>query len=441
MRVRLIIALMAACASSPLLAQASGPPAAATQLLPGNAAADIVRDVTEAVRKNYVHPDRIEAIGKRLAASLSSGRYATTNPAVLAERMSADLFESSGNDRHMYINYKPDEAAARAGPGGLQGGPNLSFFEQQMRATNHGITELRVLPGNVRYMNISQWFWNDASTPRVYDEAMRFMRDGDAMIIDISRNGGGSAEAVNYMVSHFMEPDQKLMTFKNGPTDVDVIRTKKIASGRITGKPLFVLTGPASGSASEEFAMHVRHFELGTLVGGTTGGAGNPNGLTPVAHGFVVSVSTGLAMHPVTNAGWEGVGVTPHRAVELSKAIDVAHLEALEASLASASPQSRPMLEWTIAALSSDGVATPPSPAQLRTFAGAYDGDRRITERAGRLYWKRGNGPELELVPLGGTRFAVGDKFGTRIEFGAGESGMEIHRPGIAPEHAARQTS
>ena len=437
MRTHFVIALFAACASAPLAAQAPAP-AAVQHALPGNAAANVVRDVIGVVRKDYVFPDRADAIVKRLETGLASGRYATANPAELSERMSTDLRESSGNDGHMYINFNPEEASALARPR-AEGGPDLAFFREQMTAANHGIAELRILPGNVRYMNISQWFWDPASSPRVYDDAMRFLRDGDAIVVDISGNGGGSAEAVNYLVSHFMEPDRKLMTFRAGPSEVEETRTQRIAAGRITGKPLVVLIGPRSASASEEFASHIKHFRLGTLVGRTTAGAGNPNTLFPVAHGFVVSVSTGTAVHPVTNKGWEGEGVAPDWAVEPSKAIDLAHLEALRAALATASPQRRPSLEWMIAALTNDAGSAPVTAAQLRSFAGSYEGERLVTERSGRLYWQRGKGPEFELIPLGGNRFALGDRFGTRIEFEA--AGLQIFRPATAAERVARVAS
>lgn len=435
-RYHLIVALLAACASTPLIAQASATPAVAQQSLPAGAAADIVRDVIAVVRKDYVHPERVDAIARRLESSLASGRYATRDPAALSDRMSADLLEASGNDRHMYINFNPAEAKARARPASDRGPPDASFFRQQMIAANHGITELKILPGNVRYMNLSQWFWDPTLTPRAYDDAMRFMRDGDAMIIDIRGNGGGDADAVNYLVSHFMEPGTKLMTFREGPTQTEVTRTQRIAAGRISGKPLFVLVGPGSASASEEFASHVKHFKLGTLIGQTTAGAGNPNSLFPVAHGFVVSVSTGLAIHPVTNAGWEGEGVAPQQTVELAKALDAAHLAALKAELPSVSPQRRPLIEWAIAALSTPG-GTPPSAEQMRSFAGAYEGDQRVTLRDGRLFWQRGKRAELELLPLGGSRFSVGDRFGARVEF-ADDGVLLFQRPGGQPERLTR---
>jgi hypothetical protein len=437
MRKSVVFLLLATCAVAPSAIAQPVSAQAAQQGLPSGAAAEVVRDLIKVVRANYVFPEKAPAIVQRLEQGLASGRYATDNPASLAERLTKDMYESSGNDGHMYINFKPAEAKALGSPG-AQPQPDPAFFQQQMANVNHGITELKVLPGNVRYMNTSQWFWDEKGlTKAVYDDAMRFLRGGDAIIIDLRGNGGGDAAAVQYVASHFLDPDTKIITFRSGPNEVEEGRSLRIAAGKITGKPLFVLIGPGSASASEEFAAHVKNFKLGTLVGKTTAGAGNPNGSFPVAHGFVASVSVGTAIHPVTNKGWEGTGISPDRDVELPRAIDVAHLEALKAQLATASPQKRAMLEWSIAGLSADG-STAMTAADFRAATGRYDGNRVISERDGRLYWKVGDRPEQELIPLSGRLFAIGQKFGSRAEFESNGGAVRLFRPGAPPERLAK---
>ncbi len=78
---------------------------------------------------------------------------------------------------------------------------------------NHGILQLKVLPGNIRYMETIGFFWGGEQTEDVYDNAMRFLKGGDAIIIDMRKNGGGSPEAVQYMISHFLEPNRPIVTF------------------------------------------------------------------------------------------------------------------------------------------------------------------------------------------------------------------------------------
>ncbi|MBL7537684.1 S41 family peptidase, partial [Escherichia coli] len=78
------------------------------------------------------------------------------------------------------------------------------FWERRARRDNQGLGETRILPGNIRYLRITAFEWVQDQTGVAYDAAMRFLRDGDAIVIDLRGNGGGSHAAVRYLLSHFM---------------------------------------------------------------------------------------------------------------------------------------------------------------------------------------------------------------------------------------------
>src|SRR5205809_7270344 len=115
---------------------------------------------------------------------------------------------------------------------------------------------------------------------------------------------------------------QVLMAYHDGMSgrteysDVEL----QLAAPRMAGKPLYVLTSGGTGSAAEEFAYHVKMFKLGTLVGETTAGAANNDTIYPIAPGFVASISTGRAIHPVSHDNWEGTGVAPDIAIAADQA-------------------------------------------------------------------------------------------------------------------------
>src|SRR6185295_8308874 len=99
-----------------------------------------------------------------------------------------------------------------------------------------------------------------------------------AIVIDLRGNGGGDPLAVRYLVSHFMAPNQLLITFLEAGKAPEESRTlADLPAGRLTGKPLYVLTDRRCGSACEDFAYAVQQFKLGELVGATTAGAANNN--------------------------------------------------------------------------------------------------------------------------------------------------------------------
>ena len=297
--------------------------------------ADIARTVDEIVRlvkQRYVFPAKADAIVTLLRKGVADGRYAGKTPQEVAAAMTEDL-QSVTRDKHMNVKYNPQQAAGLVAPGGPTAPAGADAFYAKMMATsNYGIPELKVMPENVRYMNVSPAFlWHPEKSPKAIDAAMEFLRGGDAYVIDLRKNGGGSPATVRYIISHFMEPGQKLMTYHMGPDGTSESVSQSVTGGRLPAKPLYVLTSPGTGSASEEFAAHVRNFKLGTLVGTPTAGAGHRNALFGTPAGFVVSISIGTAVHPVTNTGWEGTGVAPHIEVPPADALDRAHAEAVKA--------------------------------------------------------------------------------------------------------------
>src|SRR5262249_6260093 len=197
--------------------------------------------------------------------------------------------------------------------------------------TAHG--EQRILAGTAGYVKLVGFIWKKGVTPQVVADVERFLGDGDAAIIDVRENGGGSGEAVQALVSYFLPPNgQLLMTFHDGMTG-KTERThviNKLGAPRLVGKPLWVLVSGMTASAAEEFADHVKEVKLGTLVGRTTAGGANNNTIFPVAPGFLSSISVGRPVHAVSGSNWEGTGVVTDVDVPVRAALDQAHLLALQ---------------------------------------------------------------------------------------------------------------
>lgn len=281
----------------------------------------------------YVFPERVPAMREALRAAQTSGRYDGTDAHLFAERLTEDLRRASG-DGHLYVRFDPEQFAAAQGAQ-EDGGDSAeldALWAGRFRAINYGLTEQRVLPGNVRYLKISLFGWVNDETGGVYDSAMRFLSGGEAVIIDLRGNGGGVHDAVRYGLSHFMKPDELLITFLEAGKAPDPSRTlTHLPAGRMVGKPLYVLIDGRVGSAGEEFAYSVQQFELGTLIGQTTAGGANNNRFVPIEPGFMLSVSYGLPQHPVTGGNWEGVGVRPDVEVPADQALERAQALAREA--------------------------------------------------------------------------------------------------------------
>ena len=360
--------------------------------------------------------DEVEAgVTAALAEGLASGRYATSDPAVLVERINADLTRVA-NDRHLSISYDPRRAelmAARA-PGG---GPDPAVFERATRSRNHGIFELKILPGNIRYVDYRGFDWMGAESAAALDHALAFLSGGDAIIIDLRRNGGGSPQAVQHLVSHFMEAGRPLVTFyMNGEASPDQVQTlAQTTVPRMVGKPLYVLTSGGSASAAEEFVGHVGGYRLGELVGERTAGAGFRNTIVPIPGGFFLSVSVGRAVLASTGRDWEATGLEPTIPVPVETALDVAQAHALRRLAASAQGPRRADLEGLAQGL--EAVARPGTPgAAMAAYAGTY-GERAIVLEDGKLYYRLATRPRRQLVSLGGHDFTFADDPGQRVRF------------------------
>ena len=433
MRIRglALIAAASVAISSQVSPAQPGAPAAAPANVDGRT---VVTEMRRLLGANYVLAEVRPKLDAALAKGLAEGRYDTSDPAVLLERVNADL-TSVAHDKHLSLEYNPRESSELAAALAAQAGqpendtPSPEQIRQAQRR-NHGFTEMKVLPGNVRYVNMQGFVWVGPKSAEAYDNVMRFLKEGDAVIIDLRQNGGGSPESVQYLVSHFMEPNRPLMTFHMAGNQTDRTATlANLPAGRMVGKPLYVLTSGRSASAAEEFTGHIAGYKLGELIGATTAGAGFRNQFFPLPGGYLVSISVGRAVLASTGKDWEGVGIAPTTAVDPEKALQVAQIHAMRRLASGAPPREKANYEATAALLAAqvDPVATA---LPLAAYAGNF-GERKVSLDNGRLALQRGGGPKLVMVPIGPNLFAFENDAMTKVEYrvaGGAATGFELLR-------------
>jgi hypothetical protein len=377
--------------------------------------APAVEAVRKALRENYVVKERRAALDAALARGLASKRYAVADPEEFARRVSADM-EAVAHDKHLSLRYNPAMAAQMAQRGQRDDDVTESaFWIDLARRQNHGVRELKVLDGNVRLMRYDGFLWNGEASKQALDGAMAFLRGGDAIVIDIRGNGGGSPDAVRHLTSYFVPAGAKLVTFHMRDEAPTVSYAEaEVPGGRIGGVPVYVLTSGGTASAAEEFSAHVAGFGFATLVGETTAGAAYRNDFFPVPGGFALSVSVGRPELP-GGGDWEAKGVAPKFQVAQDLALDRAMQDALPPLAAKAQGPLRTELEWAAAAHAAR--ITPLAPAQtLDAYAGRY-GERAITVEGAGLMFQRDGGLRSPMLPLGGDLFAIERDPRSRIRF------------------------
>ncbi|HEX8535574.1 MAG TPA: S41 family peptidase [Allosphingosinicella sp.] len=320
--------------------------------------AEVVAEIRRLIAESYVLPERRAELDAALSQEMSSGRYDVDQPALLAERVNADL-ERVGRDRHLNFRYNPKRVARMTAT--IAGSTSdHTAFEREVRCRNHGVHELKLLCGNVRCLNLGSFDWIGEDSEAVLEAAMHFLRGGDAVIIDLRRNGGGSPRAVHQVISHFMEAGRPLVTFYRG-NDVSPTFATLPGLSTMVGKPLYVLTSEVTGSAAEEFVGHIAGYGLGEVVGARTSGGAFMNDVFPIAGQFELSLSVARPVLASTGGDWERVGIAPTITTSAA-ALETAHVHALRRLAAATSdPAKRNKLE-ALAAEVSRTASLEPSP-------------------------------------------------------------------------------
>lgn len=296
----------AACfaAISLLIAASSATKAAAPVAVPGVSLDQAtVRKVIEGIavklREDYVFPERGAQAADALEKAVAENAYAgVTDPNKFASQLTEEL-RAITKDTHMRVifgspfRHQPPPSAP----------PDAGF-------------EVERLDGNIGYIHLARFVPPDVFNPAA-DDAMRDLSDTAALIIDMRDNGGGHPASVAYLASFFLDPHKRVhindlvwrspgtLTFRtesfwSSPTPVSYL-----------GKPVYVLVGPKTYSAGEEFAYDLQVLKRVIVVGETTRGGANPGGLNDLGYDLFVVVPTGRAENPITHGNWGGIGVRP----------------------------------------------------------------------------------------------------------------------------------
>jgi Peptidase family S41/N-terminal domain of Peptidase_S41 in eukaryotic IRBP len=353
------------------------------------------------IRSDYVFPDKTPGIIEKLEHARKAGRYAVEDGGLLAQRITRDL-ASTSNDRHLYLVYDPARYALETETRRKTGAEGDTYDLQASLRDNSGLTEMKILPGNIRYLRIARFGWIDDKTGEAYDCAMRFLGAGDAIIIDLRGNPGGDGAAVRYLVSYFLPPGTLEFTFfAGGVAPVQSRALDYLPAGRIKDKPLYVLIDGNVASAAESFAYDVQQFKLGELIGAKTIGAANNNKFVPIAPGFIFSVSYGRPIHAISGTNWEGVGVEPSVPASPAQALVTAEKLALLRLRRASGVAANKIADYDWALASVDAQIDPPSlsPAQLQSLTGQY-GSVKIGLQDGALSMSRMGRPTERLIPL-----------------------------------------
>lgn len=418
----LALAALLVLTAAPALAQPAGP-----------APRETVEAVAERIRDLYFSVERGDAIADALEAEAASGQYdGFTDPRDLASALSARL---RPEDAHFVVMYDPNAPRPGAGSGGVRSqGPDIQ------RLSNYGFSRVEVLPGNIGLIEMRSFanidFYNpDDPARRAADAALALVAHTDAVIFDVRNNGGGAPSMVGYLVSAFTPADADIYNVFHNRDGTERENPRVYYDAPRLTVPLYVLTSGRTGSAAEAFPYTLQAAGRATIVGEATGGAANPGGMVPVPGGFMVFVSGGSPINPITGRNWEGTGVIPD--VEAPSAVALSHAQRLALGTLVAAQPERTDAAWALSAFQT----WTGGPVPLVDYAGTY-GPLTVTVEDEALVVRRGRRPPFSLTPVEADLFHVSTDPLMRFAFERDASGRVIaleQRPAFGPGQRQRR--
>lgn len=290
-----------------------------------NDRSEVMRNAARVIEERYVDPER----GKEIAHKIrdTESRWANlTDPQSFADAVTKWLREISG-DGHLGLSYSEKVLPEQTGDESFSVAEMEKYYGAHL---NHGIEKIERLPGNIMLLDL-RVFPPAAMAGDVFAAVMTIVAQGEALIIDLRKNGGGS-ETANLITGYLLDGGKPLSGHYNRPSDKHSANTSPSwVPGRRFGstKPLYILTSRKTFSAAEAIAYDLQALKRAIIVGEVTGGGAHPFEYRRVHPHFAVDLPEGRSINPITKTNWQDVGVQPDIPVSaeqaLDKALELAH--------------------------------------------------------------------------------------------------------------------
>lgn len=369
----------------------------------------VVDSIALFMTDKYVFPDKGKEMGDLVSKSFQSGNYNNINDyREFADQLTKDLL-TINNDRHIGVKYMPERIAMIKRAEEDENNKDLEELEKKQREfSNFNFKEVKILPGNVGYLKFNSFMDASVAGPTAV-AALNFLANTDALIIDLTENGGGSPSLIQLITTYFFEYSEHINSFyiREGDKMEQFWTLTYVPGERLLETDLYILTSAYTFSGAEEFTYNLKNMKRATIVGETTGGGAHPVSGHIINDNFIIRIPFGKAVNPITNINWEGTGIDPNIKTTKDNALETAYMLALDSLLTKEDNEdSRNILVWA-----SDGLKAKLEPVSLdentlKKYVGVY-GPRILTLEDGSLYYQREDRPKMELIPMKEDLFMV----------------------------------
>lgn len=301
-----------------------------SQELSNNQKKKLITSVSDLLVKNYVFEDDATAVSAFLNNNFKNGKYKSVNDTQKFIDLIVSDIRSINNDQHLDIYFLSNKKRSQGSKTTLP----TSLLEERGAKNNYGIKEIKVLDGNIGYLNISNFSLSDYfdEAKKTFKSSMNFVGNTDALILDMRNNPGGSNDLTIFLLSYFFSKENKHLwdVFDKPSNKTTKYYTDTIKQNKYVDKPVFILLNSNSFSAPEAFAYSLKHYGKAKVIGEKSYGGAHPTLVFKIDEEFSVQIPTSRIINPITNTDWEQKGVIPDIQSSSDKALVTAQIMALE---------------------------------------------------------------------------------------------------------------
>lgn len=296
----------------------------------------IVSAIKTHIEKSYIDLDLSKRMTIELDKNLKSNKYKEiTSPVEFSKIITEDLQRIS-KDLHLKVRFEPEHIARKnnviSQEAQLEMEKRMAF---QMAEINYGFKEVKILDGNIGYLNLNQ-FADIKYAEETVAATMNFLSNTNAIIIDLRANGGGVPSMMKLLSSYFFDEKPVLLSdFYERETNqkTQLYSFENVNGKRSTNKPLYILTSKHTFSAAEAFTYTLKYLDRAKVVGEITKGGANRTKRINLNDEFTISVPYVQSIHPVTKTNWEAKGVQPDIETTEKEAFLYAYIDAIKQTM------------------------------------------------------------------------------------------------------------
>lgn len=372
-----------------------------------------------ALEQNYYDTKLCTGLVKLLRENSKNGTFDSIHLPVEFEAKLESIIREYTKDDHFKIifdeQWVADNAKVKTKDTYLE---LLEIEKQASKQINYGFREVKILNGNIGYLRFTS-FENPEFAAGTLANAMSFLSNTNAMIVDLRNNTGGYTEMMALVCSYFLN------TFEDWYLPLTEMKLKKdgkeiiiqnnalgaVGAPKMFKEKLYILTNYRTFSAAEWTSFILKNRKRAIIVGEKTAGGTHPTNQVPISNKFSINIPIGIMLDAVTKTHFEGTGVLPDIEVPAKDALIYAQIDILEKLKDSSNYFS---YDWNLLDLKS--ILNPVSiPTKvLATYIGKY-GNIELKMIREKLYSLR-QGITTELIPLSSDIFRLNGRDDLRIK-------------------------